>query len=173
MNLYPSITTLRSFLAYKFSVLRMKALRASLWAKLTGTESTLVLFPKHDPRLSLSRKLLGPKTIHVDQIVGTLNRESDFDQHFRPLKKHTLQRWINAYLMNEQDGWAPITVHKVDGHYFVEDGHHRVSVARYIGMDFIEAKVWEYSTQAKPANVRQLVKCTEKSSTKSYTTAKT
>src|SRR4030095_9771588 len=108
MNQYPSMTTLRSFLAYKFSVLRMKALRASLWAKLTRTESTLTIFPKHDQRLSPSRKLLGLTNIRVDQIVGTLNRETDFDQQFRPLNKHTLQRWVNAYLLHEQDGWSPL-----------------------------------------------------------------
>jgi len=171
MNLSPSITTIRSFIAYQFSVLRMKALRAALWDGLTGTSSTLMIFPKHDQRLSPSRKLLGLKNIRVDQIVGSLNRESDFDSQFRPLKKHTLQRWMNAYLLHEQDGWSPIIVHKVNGKYFVEDGHHRVSVARYIGMDFIEATVWEYSTQTKPANPRPQVNCAEKSSTKVYTTS--
>ena len=170
MNLSLSTTTLRSFITYKFSALRMKALRASLWARLTKAESKLALFPGQKKRISPSRKLLNTQNIRVDQIVGSLNRESDFDQNFRPLKKHTLNRWVNAYLLNEQAGWAPIIVHKVDGQYFVEDGHHRVSVARYIGMAFIEAKVWEYSTPAKQSSVCKPVSCVEKSSAKAYVT---
>ena len=170
MNMHPSFTTLRSFIAYKFSALRMNALRDSYWKKLTGSESKLAVFPGKDARFSPSRKLIGLKNIRVDQIIGSLNRESDFDEQFRPLKKHTLNRWVNAYLLHEQDAWSPIVVHMLGGQYFVEDGHHRVSVARTIGMDFIEAKVWEYTTQNKPTDICQPAKCTEKSSAKVYVT---
>jgi hypothetical protein len=141
----PPFTTLRSFVSYQFSMIRMQALRKRFWEKLTGNESALAVFPKKDQRLSPTRKLIGIENIRVAQIVGTLNRETDFDSHFRPLKKHSLDRWVNAYLLREQDGWAPILVHKVGEDYYVEDGHHRVSVARAVGMDFIEAEVWEYS----------------------------
>jgi hypothetical protein len=40
-------------------------------------------------------------------------------------------------------------VHKVGDHYYVEDGHHRVSVARALGIAFIQAKVWEYPSEIK------------------------
>ena len=168
MNVIPFFTTLRSFISYQFATLRMRALRDRFWAKLFGTSTELIVFPKSDSRLSPNRRLLGIKNIRVSQIVGTLNRNTDFDHQFRPLKKHSLDRWINAYILHEQDGWSPIVVHLVGKQYFVEDGHHRVSVARMTGMDFIEAKVWEYGTQSKHVDVGQRTSCTEKSSAKVY-----
>lgn len=144
MNLYPSFTNIRSFTSYKFSRLRMQAMRDSFWAKLTGRNTRLAAFPQHEYRNHPNRRLVGTKDIPVEQIVGTVNRQSDFDDQFRPVRRHLCNRWVNTYLSLEHDGWSPILVHKVGEHYFVEDGHHRVSVARSIGMAFIEAKVWEY-----------------------------
>lgn len=168
MNIYPLFTTRRNFLAYKFSTLRMRALSDVFQAMLTGSKSTLEVFPGNEQRLSPSRKLIGIKNIHVAEIVGTLDRETDFDRQFRPLKKHTLDRWVNAYILHEQDGWSPIVVHKIGEKYFVEDGHHRVSVARAIGMEFIEAKVWEYSSQAKAKEACPDCPCLERKSAKAY-----
>lgn len=170
MNMLPSFTTLRSFISYQFSVLRMRALRDRIWSKLVGMPTELIIFPGDNARLSPNRKLLGVKNIRVADIVGTLNRESDFDSHFRPLKKHTSSRWVNAYLLREQDGWSPIIVHKVRDEYFVEDGHHRVSVARALGMDFIEARVWEYAQPAKTVNKCFPSSCGEKRPAKAYVT---
>lgn len=168
MNMVPSFTTLRSFVSYQFAMLRIRALHARFWAKLSGTPTELLPFPG-DGRVSPNRKLIGIKNIRVNQIIGTLNRDTDFDIHFRPLKKHTLTRWVNAYILHEQNGWSPIVVHKVRDEYFVEDGHHRVSVARALGMDFIEAKVWDY-TQRNPKTKKYHWVCAEKSSAKSFVT---
>jgi len=171
MNLYPSTTTLRDFIAYEFSTLRARARRSQLWAKLVGAKATLAVFPRKDARLTPSRELIGIQNIRVDQIVGTLNRDTDFDHLFRPLNKHSLDRWVNAYILQARDGWAPILVHKVDEQYFVEDGHHRVSVARMTGMDFIESKVWEHGAQKKNTDACQpAIYCTKKSSAKGYAT---
>jgi hypothetical protein len=41
----------------------------------------------------------------------------------------------------------PVSLYKVEGFYFVLDGHHRVSVARYHGVEWIEAYVTEFRTQ--------------------------
>jgi hypothetical protein len=175
MNMVPSFTTLRSFISYQFSALRMRALRDQLWMKLSGAKSELVLFPGNAPRLrfTANRKLIGIKDIRVAEIVGTLNRDTDFDHQFRPLKKHTLTRWVNAYILHEQDGWPPIIVHKVGEQYFVEDGHHRVSVARSTGMEFMEATVWEYSHHSQYTDKCQPPKCPEKSRAKVYVTGQT
>ena len=170
MNMVPSFTSLRSFLSYQFTVLRMRALRDRFWARLAGSPSELKLFPHNDSRLSPGRRLPGLQAIRVDQIVGCLNRNTTFDHRFRPLTKHAMHRWIDAYLLHERDGWSPIIVHKVDELYFVEDGHHRVSVARAIGMDFMDAQVWEHSTGNKPIAACPITKCTEKSSAKVYVT---
>jgi hypothetical protein len=172
MNMIPSFTNLRGFVAYQFTVLRMRALRGRIWAKLSGMPSELIVFPGDNEHSYIipHRKLVGIKNIRVTEIVGTLSRETDFDIQFRPLKKHVLTRWVNAYILHEQNGWSPIIVHKVRNEYFVEDGHHRVSVARAMGMEYIEAKVWDYSPRNQPAEKYHWVRCTEKSSVKAYMT---
>lgn len=168
MNIYPSFTNLRSFISYEFSMLRMRALRDSFWAKLTGRNTKLAIFWEQIQRSNPSKRLLGVKEIPVEQIIGTLNRDNDFDYMFRPLGRHLCSRWINTFLSLARDGWSPILVHKIGEHYYVEDGHHRVSVARSVGMAFIEAKVWEYPVQPRQKGACQSTKCAERSSSKAY-----
>ena len=171
MNMQPTFSSLHSFVSYKFSNLRLRARLGQIWSKLTGKDSSLLVFPGQNDRVSPSRKLLGIKNIRVAEIVGTLNRETDFDSHFRPLKNHNEARWINIYLLNEVDGWSPIAVHKVGDQYFVEDGHHRVSVARATGVEYIEANVWEHAIQPKPAEVcHQTICCGGKHPSKAFVT---
>ena len=38
----------------------------------------------------------------------------------------------------------PVSLYKLDGAYFVLDGNHRVSVARYHGLRTVEAEVTEF-----------------------------
>lgn len=171
MNIVPPFTTLRSSIAYQFAALRIRAWRDQFWMKLSGTTSKLLVFPESQQRLALNRKLIHLQSIRVEQIVGTLHPDSDFDHQFRPLNKHTLTRWVDTYLLHEKDGWSPILVHKVGEYYFVEDGLHRVSVARSIGMEFIEARVWEYSLYNKPVNHCWPAPCAEKSAANAYVTS--
>ncbi|RPJ23448.1 MAG: hypothetical protein EHM33_20885, partial [Chloroflexi bacterium] len=77
-------------------------------------------------------------------------------------------RWVNVYLTLENSGWAPILVHKVGDQYYVEDGHHRVSVARSLEMTFIQAKIWEYPVQMLKAKDCQSAPCAERGSAKAY-----
>jgi hypothetical protein len=166
--MYPSFTNLRSFTSYKFSTLRMRALWDEFWAKSIGRDTNLAAFPKHEHRNNPNRKLLGTKDIRVEQIIGTFNRVSDFDGQFRPLSKHLSDRWVNTYITLERDGWSPILVHKIGEDYYVEDGHHRVSVARSTGMAFIEAKVWEYPLRLRQTKVCPPARGTERDSAKAY-----
>lgn len=162
MNLYPQLTNLRSSLIDKFYALQAPARRDSFWARLRGKSTTLALFPEQAPQKSPNRKLIGVEDIQVEQIVGTLNRHSDFDHRFRPLKSYLRDRWVNAYLALEKGGWAPILVHKIGDQYYVEDGHHRVSIARALGMGFIQARVWEYPVDGKESRKCQPVRCPER-----------
>lgn len=99
---------------------------------------------------SRNKRNLGIQNIPTDSIIGTLGRNTDFDSNFRPLRVHLLDRWVNTYLRLDSDGWGPIVAHKVGNEYYVEDGHHRVSVAKFVGMMFIEAEVWDHSTAQTP-----------------------
>ena len=168
MNIYPSFTNVRSDTAYKFSSLRMRALRDLFLAKLTGRNSKLMAFHEQVQPTGRSRKLLGVQDVHVEQIIGTLNRDCDFDEKFRPLGKHLLERWVKTFISLERDGWSPIVVHKINEQYYVEDGHHRVSVARSVGMLFITAKVWEYYSQPVQMESCESMKCTERAFSKTY-----
>ena len=166
MNIYPSFTNLRSHISYKFSALRTRALRDLFWSKLTGKNFALATFPGEHSHLN--KKLLGVEEIRMDQIIGTLNRCSDFDRAFRPLKKHLLNHWVDTFIRMDRGKWSPIVVHKIGERYYVEDGHHRVSVARATGMVFMEAEIWEYRSETKAAESLEVIQCVERSSSKVY-----
>src|SRR5512144_2129670 len=168
MNMYPSLTNMRSYVAEKFFTLRTQALRDSLWAKLIGRNTSLAVFPEQAPRKSPNRKFIGISDIPLEQIVGTLNRNSDFDRKFRLLKRYLRDRWINVYLTLENGDLTPIVVHKVGDGYYVEDGHHRVSVARLLGRTSIQAKIWEYPVHATKQRPCPSEPCAERSTEKAY-----
>ena len=75
---------------------------------------------------------------------------------------------MNVYLSLEGRIWDPIVVHKVGEQYYVEDGHHRVSVARSLGRTFIEAKVWEYPVQIMQAEMISRMECCPEEIRKAY-----
>ncbi len=168
MNIYPYFTDIRSHLSHKFFTLRTSARRDSLWAKLMGKNTKLAIFPEEAPEKSPNRKFMGAQEIAIHEIIGTVSRQNDFDHQFRPLNKHLRERWVNVYLTLERDGWLPILVHKVGGHYYVEDGHHRVSIAQALGITFIQANVWEYLCLTKETKKCQPEPCLERSSAKVY-----
>lgn len=168
MNAYPTLTNVRSQLADRFSFLQTRAVRAALWAKLTRKSTHLAMFPEQAPQKSPNRRSVGVQEICIEDVVGTLNRQSDFDYQFRPLKSYLRDRWINVYMTLEKEGWSPITVHKVGDDYYVEDGHHRLSVARLLGMSYIQARVWEYPLQETPVKKTRPERCPERSSSTVY-----
>lgn len=168
MNIHPTFSDIRSHLSHKFFTLRTDARRDALWAKLLGNNTSLALFPEETPEKSPNRKFIGTEDIAVEKIVGTISRQGDFDHKFRPINKHLRDRWINAYIALERDGWTPILVHKVGDLYYVEDGHHRVSIAQALGLTFIPAKVWEYSCLAKEPKPCQHEACFSRSSAQTY-----
>ena len=61
-------------------------------------------------------------------------------------------RWerINA-AQRRGEGMPPIDVLRVGDLHFVDDGHHRVSVARHVGHDVIDAYVTEITTRVAPS----------------------
>lgn len=91
---------------------------------------------------------LGTKVIDLDSIVGTVDRRRDFDRSFRPLSPNVRGRWERmAAAMRRGEAFPPISVYRVGDVHFVRDGHHRVSVARSLRREDIEARVVEVSTR--------------------------
>ena len=85
---------------------------------------------------------LGTRTVPVEKIVGSVGRHEDFDPDFLPAKASLEARWKRidrAYHRGEE--MPPVVLHKLGDEYFVEDGNHRVSVARFQGVEWIDAVV--------------------------------
>jgi hypothetical protein len=91
---------------------------------------------------------LGLRTIDLDSIVGTVDRTREFDRKFRPTSRRLRQRWERiAKAMRRGEPMPPIEVYRIGDMHFVRDGHHRVSVARRLGLDKIDAYVTEIVTE--------------------------
>lgn len=100
---------------------------------------------------------LGLEFAPLDKIVGSTGRSNDFDLAFYPRQNATENRWVNVAKFQYQKGIVPpILLYKVGDAYFVEDGNHRVSVARARGDTTIQAKVIEFDT----SNLRPEPACT-------------
>lgn len=88
---------------------------------------------------------MGTRSVRLDQIVGTLNRDTDFDARFRPIQRHSENRWLRvATAMLRGVDLPPLELVKVGDQYFVKDGHHRVSVARALGYQYLDAHISAY-----------------------------
>jgi nucleotide-binding universal stress UspA family protein len=93
-----------------------------------------------------SRRILGD--IPLDKIVGSVNRYTDFSRSFLPRQESDRERWARVRLgVDTQKGLPPIEVYKVGEVYFILDGHHRVSVARDMGMSSIEGYIIPVQTR--------------------------
>jgi len=90
---------------------------------------------------------LGLHSISLDSIVGTVDRSRDFDRRFRPTSRRVRRRWEGiAEAVRRGESMPPIDVYRISDLHFVRDGHHRVSVARALGLDTIDAYVTEVIT---------------------------
>ena len=121
----------------------------------------LIPFDEVSRRLALFRRsYLGPQEIPIDSIVGSVDRSADFGRDFRPQRRLSRSRLANLRAAFP-DGFMPaITVFEVGGAYFVEDGHHRVALARERGADYIDAEVTRLETRyeiAPDIDVAQLI----------------
>ena len=90
----------------------------------------------------LGQHYVGMRTIPVDRIVGSVDRAVDFDRLFRPRKRADLRQRLNSLRTAFADRpMPPISVYEASDLYFVNDGHHRVALAREDGVEFIDAEV--------------------------------
>ena len=120
-----------------------RVLRRNLFRKLFGKVGKLESFENVYTGLkSKSRVDRGQMPVPITQITGSLGRENDFDTDFNPRSKRNRQRWISIWYAYQQGISLPsVALHKVGDRYFVEDGHHRISVAKALGEEFVDAEV--------------------------------
>ena len=95
---------------------------------------------------------LGREVVPLDAIVGTVDRGRDFDRRFRPTSCRVRSRWEHiAAAVRRGEALPPVDLLKIGEIYFVSDGHHRVSVARALGLKEIDAYVTEMQTASAPS----------------------
>ena len=96
------------------------------------------------------REDLGLKIVPLDSIVGTVDRAADFDRGFRPTSPRLRSRWERiAAAQRRGESLPPISLYRVGDLHFVRDGHHRVSVAKSLGREDIDAYVTEVQTRVR------------------------
>jgi hypothetical protein len=137
---------------FDFGRARRRRAIARLANRLRGKSGDqLAILPFEEVVAALGRRgerRLGLRTIALDSIVGTVDRRREFDRGFRPTSPRVRPRWERiAVARRRGDPMPPIRVYRVAGAHFVEDGHHRVSVARAHRQPDIDAYVTEVVTE--------------------------
>lgn len=125
-----------------FQQARQQAALEELLARLTGQSTDLLCYPDIRDQLGIEDvRPGGLQDIPVDAIAGSVGRCSDFTRSFLPRQAIDERRW--TMVETHRTKWPPISVYQVGEVYFVQDGHHRVSVARQLGHSHIQAYVTE------------------------------
>lgn len=118
-----------------------------------------LILPFDDVVAALGRtgeRRLGLRTIPLDHIVGSVDSMRDFDRRFRPTSNRVRERWERLALAQRRgESIPPINVYQVGDLYFVEDGHHRVSIALAMGEKTIDAYVTEVLTKLPARGIRR------------------
>jgi hypothetical protein len=124
---------------------RRRALLRRVWARFhRGTTHNQLLSFDEVRKASLAdnQTYLGTKIVEVEKIVGSVGRQRDFERSFLPARSSVEARWkrVDRAFYRMQD-LPPVSLYKIGDTYFVLDGHHRVSVARYHDVPTLEAVV--------------------------------
>ena len=134
-----------------FNRARQQAALQEVLSRLRGKSADLLSFEDVRQKLHThgSGVQRGVRNIPVSAIVGSVGRYTDFTRTFLPKNPKDEERWARIMALVTDPGGGglpPIEVVKIGDAYFVQDGHHRVSVARALGADTIEAYVNEIPT---------------------------
>ena len=141
----------------------LRARRHAALARLTARlrrepDDVSVTLPLDEVLEALGRRgerRLGLQSISLDSIVGSVDRSREFDRRFRPRSSRVRGRWERiAQAQRRGEPLPPISVYRVGNLHFVEDGHHRVSVARALGQTHIDAYVTEVLTELPAGDLK-------------------
>ena len=129
-----------------FDRARRRAFYGRIAARLRRECSRLLSFDEvRQAHLANNRRRLGLRDVEVSKIVGSVDRHEAFDRGFMPTKASLAEKWKRVDRAFHRGLDLPaVRLYKMGDWYFVEDGNHRVSVARYHGVPTIEADVIEF-----------------------------
>ena len=139
-----------------FTVARRRARLGRLKALLLGRGTRSTLLSTGELRRSVPASgatYRGRRTVEASRIVGSLGKHEQFDQNFMPLSRANPQKWQRidrAFRLGQE--LPPVSLLELGGAYFVNDGNYRVSVARFHGVEWIDAEVTStnLSVRARP-----------------------
>lgn len=119
--------------------------RRRLWRRLRGGDDHL---PALDDALRghpVLRRQPRRELVDLGTIRGSAHRHRarDFDPDFLPLSAADEERWIRVAEGIEEVGLPPVQLLRYRGDLYVEDGHHRISVFRQLGVRSLWAEVVE------------------------------
>lgn len=128
-----------------FARARSRAFLNDMWSLFSRRRNSLLSYDQVKEKLHIGGSIYrGIRTVEIATIVGSVNRYRDFDRAFLPAHNRIAHRWESIDRAFYEDvSLPPVVLYKVGEVYFVVDGHHRVSVARQQGQEFIEADVRE------------------------------
>jgi len=132
----------------KFQSARFKAFLDEVLGLVRGKSTELLSYEEVRARLRLREEdYKGLHEVPLDKIVGSVGRYHEFTRSFLPKRNAMQERWSRVYAVaSGMMGLPPIELYKVGDVYFVRDGNHRVSVARQLGAQSIQAHVTELRT---------------------------
>lgn len=129
---------------HDFQKLHRHAALRGLFHRLTRRPLTLCPFqaPKGYSLLKGTRRL---QEVCLDDVSGSVGRAQAYTNDFLPRQSADEERWARVRLAVDSDmGVPPIELLELNGVYYVEDGHHRVSVFKYLKVRSVEAYVAEF-----------------------------
>lgn len=93
---------------------------------------------------AVTHRKVGQTEVAIDHIIGRSGRFLDFNVSYLPKRRTNDDRWVNVAQAHFEGVQLPLVqLYKIDEHYYVVDGNHRVSVARVLGHTYIQAQVVE------------------------------
>jgi nucleotide-binding universal stress UspA family protein/ribosome modulation factor len=130
---------------------RSKAAMQRFWAGIKGRSLDLLPYDEISTKLrAVSQTDRGVRQVPLKDIIGSVSRIQDFDRNFLPLRDDDMDRWAKvktAMTSPLAQGVPPVSLYQIGDAYFVIDGNHRVSIAKEMGMETIEAYVTETQTK--------------------------
>jgi uncharacterized ParB-like nuclease family protein len=128
-----------------YNAARRRAFVQDVLSELSGRPDDLLSFTDVQEQLHLSEpeEDVTLQEIPLEKIVGSVGRYRDFNRAFLPRGHIDAQRWARIDSLRRHTDLPPIDVFKIGDVYFVQDGNHRVSVARTRNDKTIRARVIE------------------------------
>ncbi len=107
--------------------------------------------------LLFNERYAGIRPIAVTDIVGSVDRSSQFDRDFKPRVAEQRERARQIALTFPGGNFPPIKVYQIAELYFVRDGHIRVAAAKQMGVEYIDAEITELTTDEEiPSDVEMI-----------------